>query len=77
MFINLCSSLAPAHDQLLSKENAEEAATDDEIGQRICDMVRFQQSLVQNKSHLLINKDHTRRFTFNFRICYFFELISM
>jgi len=36
----LWSSLAEAHNYLLDKQHAEEPASDDEIGQRICYIVR-------------------------------------
>jgi len=46
--IYLFSSFVEAHDQLLDEEDAEEPATYDEVGQRILDVVRLEQGLVEN-----------------------------
>ena len=46
--IYLFSSFVEAHDQFLDEEDAEEPATYDEVGQRILDVVRLEQGLVEN-----------------------------
>jgi len=78
--VYLLSSLAEAHNQLLNKEHAEESATDDEIGQRICDVVWCQQSLLQDKPHLssgCITRPHihTHTHTHSFTSCTFYDIV--